>query len=45
MKLIKGTRLELVRCPGCHFEQILHGPQCSRCRTYVEELFDDGAGG
>lgn len=38
MRLIPGTRLEVVRCTRCGFEQILSGFQCSRCRSYVEEL-------
>lgn len=38
MRLIPGTRLELVRCVKCGFVQILSGMQCSRCRSYVEEL-------
>lgn len=38
MRLIPGTRLEVVRCTSCGFEQILHGFQCSRCRHQVEEL-------
>ena len=41
MRLIPGTRLELVRCTFCGWEQILHGFGCSRCRNSVEELFGE----
>lgn len=38
MRLIPGTRLELVRCTDCAWEQILNGWGCGRCGGKVEEL-------
>lgn len=41
MRLIPGTRLELVRCTGCGWVQILNGWGCGRCGGKVEELFGE----
>lgn len=39
MRLIPGTRLEVVRCTLCRTEQILNGRCCLRCGGMVTEYW------